>query len=149
MKRATYLYAAAGSLFFGSSLYILFRSESLLMFRWANALGLLRLIDSIRSHSPEVQPLVPAWVIYSSPFAFWIVSYMLLVRAIWFGEKSIARNLWFWAVPVISIAAELGQYPRLVPGTFDIFDLLTITASVVFAFAIITFDATQLRKESS
>jgi hypothetical protein len=74
---------------------------------------------------------------------------MLLVRAIWFAKKSIARNLWLWAVPFISIAAELGQYPRLVPGTFDIFDLLTIIAAVAFAFAIITFDATQLRKETS
>jgi hypothetical protein len=149
LKRTTYFHSAAVSLFLGSAIYLLFRSESLLMFRWATALRLLPLINTLRFYSHGFEPFIPAWFIYSSPFALWIVSYMLLVRAIWFGDKSIARNLWLWAVPFVSIAAELGQYPRLVPGTFDIFDLLTIIAAIAFAFAIITFDATQLRKETS
>lgn len=149
MKRATYLYAAAGSLLSGSAIYILFRSESLLMFRWANALGFLPFIDSLRFHVQDIKPFIPTWFFYSLPFALWIISYMLLVRAIWFEHKSIARNFWFWAVPAISITAELGQYPRLLPGTFDRFDLLTIILAIAFVLTIIALDPTQPKKETS
>lgn len=149
MKRNTYFCSAAGSLFLGSAIYILFRSESLLMFRWATALRMLPLINTLRFYSQGFGPFIPKWLIYSLPFAFWIISYMLFVRAIWFDDKPIARNFWFWPVPLISIAAELGQYPRLVPGTFDIFDLLTIVLAILFALAIIKFDAIKPRKETA
>jgi hypothetical protein len=146
-KRATYVYCAAGSLFLASAIYILFRSESLLMFRWANSLGLLPFIHSLRSYSLGLKPIIPAWVVYSLPFALWTISYMLFIQAIWFGHKSIYRVIWFWAVPVISVAAELGQYPRLVPGTFDIFDLLTIVFAVALVLTLIAVNATQPREQ--
>jgi hypothetical protein len=118
------------------------------MFRWATALHLLPFINVVRFHSRELEPFIPAWFVYSLPFALWIISYMLFVRAIWFGHKSIARNFWFWPVPLISIATELGQYSRHVPGTFDIFDVLTIILATLLALSIITCDTNNLRKET-
>jgi hypothetical protein len=138
-KRTTYFYCAAGSLFLASAIYILFRAESLLMFRWAHSLGLFPLIHFMRFYSLGVKPIIPAWIVYSLPFALWTVSYMLFIQAIWFGHKSISRVIWFWAVPVISLASELGQYWRLVPGTFDIFDLLTTAFAVALVLTIIRF----------
>jgi hypothetical protein len=148
-QRTTYFYCAAGSLLLGSAIYILFRSESLLMFRWANLLGLFPLIHSLRLYSLEVKPVIPAWVVYSLPFALWTVSYMLFIQAIWFGHKSIYRVIWFWAVPVISLASELGQYRRFVPGTFDIFDLLTIAFAVALVLTIIAFGRTEPREKQA
>ncbi|TGN74457.1 hypothetical protein EOW77_0033760 [Bradyrhizobium yuanmingense] len=73
---------------------------------------------------------------------------MLLIQAIWFGrESSISRVIWFWAVPIVALASELGQYPRLVPGTFDIFDLLTIALSVAVALGISAFESTNPREK--
>lgn len=146
-RRTTYFYCAVGTLFLGSAIYILFRSESLLMFRWANSLGLLPFIDFLRFYSQGLRPIIPAWFVYSLPFALWTVSYMLFVQAIWFGHKSISRVIWFWVVPVISLAAELGQYPRLVPGTFDILDLLTIIFAVAVVLTITAFDPSRTQED--
>jgi hypothetical protein len=148
-KRATYFYCAAGSLFLGSAIYILFRAESLLMFRWAHSLGLLPLIHFLRFYSLGVKPIIPAWIVYSLPFALWTVSYMLFIQAIWFGHKSNSRVTWFWAVPVISLASELGQYRRLVPGTFDIFDLLTIAFAVALVLTLIAFGPIEPREKKA
>lgn len=138
-KRTGCFCCAAGSVFLASTIYILFRPESLLMFRWANSLGVLPSIHSLREYSQGLKPIIPAWVIYSLPFALWTASYMLFVQAIWAGHKSISRAIWFWAVPVISLTAELCQYARLVPGTFDILDLLTIVFAAALVLAFIAF----------
>ncbi len=136
MRRATIFYSGVASLLLASSTYILFRPMSLLMFQWANALGLLPSIESARFHTRGLKGLLPEWSIYSLPLALWIVSYLLFINAIWFGRKSVARHFWLWLVPLLSIAAEVGQYPRLVPGTFDPVDLLTI---IVATGLVLTF----------
>ena len=106
------------------------------MFRWANTLGLLPSIENARFFTRGLQGLLPQWFIYSLPLALWIVSYLFFINTIWFGRKSIARTLWLWLVPLLSIVAEVGQYPQLVPGTFDPVDLLTIVVATGFVLAL-------------
>jgi len=136
-SRKFYFYSAVGSLSLASAIYVLFRSESLLMFRWANALGLLPLIHFLRSCSFILKPILPVWIVYSLPFALWTASYMLFVQTIWLGRKCIYRFIWFWIVPAVSLTSEFCQYRQIVPGTFDIFDLLTIAIAVALVLSII------------
>ncbi len=149
IRRRTYIIFATSSLLLGSTIYILFRSKSLLMFRWISAYGLMSVVNALRSHAQIIRTLLPGWFIYSLPFALWIISYLFFVRAIWFKSKSASRNSWFWCIPLISIAAELGQYPRIVPGTFDVFDLLTIGIAAATVFTIAALDTRKPTKETT
>ncbi|KPF98188.1 hypothetical protein IP86_12070 [Rhodopseudomonas sp. AAP120] len=86
-------------------------------------------------YSLGIGSIIPAWVVYSMPFALWTFSYMLFVRVIWFELRSLSAVIWLWTVPVVALASEIGQSLRLVPGTFDIIDMITIAFAIAAALA--------------
>ena len=123
---------ATSFLLLGSAVYILFRPTSLLMFRWADNLGLMVPIHALRMHCISVANYLPYWFIYSSPLAFWVAAYLLFIKAIWWKSTNPWRYFWFWCIPLISVISEIGQYLGLIPGTFDPVDLLIISLCTIF-----------------
>ena len=138
MRRTICACLAAASLLIGSMVYVLFRPTSLLMFHWADSLGLTALIHALRSYSHSAARLLPNWFVYSLPFALWVSSYLFCIRAIWWRSVCRSRYLWFWCVPITSVTAEICQYLRILPGTFDFLDLLTIGLGTAVGFSIPT-----------
>lgn len=130
---ARYIIAAAFSLFLGCGIYTVARPQSLLMFRWFDAVGLHDAISSVRGTFSWVSSAIPAPVVFSAPLALWVFSYCLLVRAIWYSEVARSRHIWFWCLPAIAVLSELGQAVHLVPGTFDLLDLCTMTTAPLIA----------------
>lgn len=114
------------SLFCGGALYLLFRSERLLMFEW---LGELRpFVLSIR---PKC--VLYDWLIYSLPDGLWLFSYVILIGAIWsFNMKGCI--LYSMPLIVIALGSELLQVTGLVPGTFDWVDLLCYSLGAICGF---------------
>ena len=115
------LYAmSAISLFCGGCIYLLFRSETLLMFMWADALQLKDSILQIRQQFTSFQ--APEIIIYALPDGLWSLSYILFIEAFWFGEK----KTWILAsiIPAIGFLSELLQFLGLIQGTFDIWDAI-------------------------
>jgi len=123
--------AGLGALALGGAIYILFRSRSLLMFSWLDWMGLGAVIDSLRLDWKDFEAHLPSAVLHSAPFALWVFAYMLLIEAIWAGEKTLRKSIWQWIVPVTAVAAEIGQLVYTVPGTFDHLDLLAIFMAIV------------------
>ncbi len=138
------IYLASSFLLMGSVVYILFRPTSLLMFNWADALGLMVPIHTLRMYCLSGTNFLPSWFIYSFPFPLWVVAYLLFVKAVWWRSASSWRYLWFWCVPLISVIAEICQYFGLIPGTFDPVDLLIIILCVAFPLSMHTLYATNL-----
>ena len=66
------------SLFIGGCLYLLYRSDSLVMFRWCQSLGVYDFIISLRP-----QGHYDNWLVYSLPDGLWMLAYVLLMGAIW------------------------------------------------------------------
>lgn len=128
-KRISSFVLAAGCLFAGTLVYIIFRPTSLLMFRWSDSLGLTGAIASLRTLS-GFDRYLPDWIVYSLPFALWVSFYLFLLRGIWWGSSSTARHIWIWCVPVIAISAEIAQSLGLIPGRFDQVDLIAIILCV-------------------
>jgi len=120
-----------GALGLGSAIYILFRPRSLLMFSWFDWMGLGALIDSLRSEWHGFAAHLPDALLGSAPFALWVLAYMLLIEAIWAGERTLRKAIWQWIVPGAAVGAELGQLSRAVPGTFDHLDLIAIFTAVL------------------
>ena len=143
-KRTISICLAIGCLLLGSALYVLFRPTTLLMFHWADSLGMTRSISTMRTWVNGFDRYLPTWVVYSLPFALWVSSYLFFIKRIWSNSTSLVRHAWFWCIPVIAIAAELAQSISIIPGRFDRVDLITIILGTILSLVAIDFN--QLNK---
>ena len=112
----------------GGLLYLGYRNTNLLMFRWANYLGLSRIVNSWRKFC--FQYPLPEWCYYALPDGLWLLSYILLINIIWNSHtwKSI---IWIYALPAIAITSELLQLLNPYFGTFDIMDIVCYLGAVI------------------
>jgi len=132
-KQSISICIAVFCLVLGTAIYLLFRPTTLLMFHWVSSVGWLGSIETLRTFVIKIDSEVPEWIVYSLPFAFWISSYLLFVRAIWWDSTSLIRHVWFWIIPVIAITTELAQNVNMLPGHYDPIDLIAIIFAIVFA----------------
>ena len=114
-------------------IYVAFRTESLAMFTWFRTLHLNGLVERVRNMASGVQ--LPYFVKYCLPNGLWIASYILATDAL--VEKN--RLLWALTLPGIAILFEFLQIWGIIPGTFDLGDLLClIIPSVLYIIYYIT-----------
>ncbi|MCL2721499.1 MAG: hypothetical protein FWD47_09200 [Treponema sp.] len=79
--------------------------------------------------------IISSFIIYSLPNGLWILSGLLLLKVF---LKQSNRILYVYSVIFIllSIFIEIGQLFKIIPGTFDILDLVTIVIFSGIGFAI-------------
>ena len=133
--RVLKIFAGFIFLIIGSYLYLKFRSETLLMFTWAENLGLNFIVSSIRESSILNSPKLE-YFIYSTPFGMWVVSFCCFIGAIWHKDISIEAIIWRLFAPAIAISSELLQFVGVIPGTFDTNDLLVLIVSTIIGISI-------------
>ena len=92
------------------------------MFRWVESLGLNEYIDRLRDMVSGIT--LNHITLYSLPDGLWLASYIIVVNTI--VSKENTKNLLFWSflLPVIAITFEILQIPGIIPGVFDVFDLI-------------------------
>ena len=120
----------------GSYIYLTFRSETLLMFKWAEYLGLDSIISSIRESSSVLNSHQINYVIFSAPYGMWVISFCCFIGAIWHKDSSASAIIWRLFVPAIAISSELLQFIGILPGTYDTNDLLVLTLSTIIGITI-------------
>jgi len=117
-------------LLLGGMVYVLFRRESLLMFRWFEALGLGRSVAWLRAQAGTAGERLPRCAVMSLPAALWLYSLTAWVRIVW--RKSGGNGLRVWLLVALAMGAgsEAAQLLGALPGCFDPVDL----ALYLFAF---------------
>ena len=120
----------------GSSIYLIYRSETLVMFGWFNALGVSDLVSKLRNFS-LFNSQIPLWIKYSLPDGLWVYSLTSLMIIIWRDVKSKSKYYWIASSIIIAIVIELGQYLRLIPGTYDILDIILCLIAFSLSFLIL------------
>ncbi|WP_298539484.1 hypothetical protein [uncultured Aquimarina sp.] len=118
------IYGCFGSIFTGSLIYILFRSNTLKMFDWFNQIGFINLIEVFREYIFKFSYLIPDWILFSLPDGLWLFSYVSTILYIWNNDITKNSLLWIFIVPTIAILSEICQAMKILPGTFDLNDLL-------------------------
>ncbi len=131
MKKKTisislYLFFVLFPLFFGGIIYLLFRSDILLMFKWIKYFGLNYWINFLKEYVGVYKPLLPNWFVYSLPDGLWVFSYTFLMILIWKDDKSRIRFFFIVFSFLLSIVLEFGQFLELIPGIFDFNDIIFI-----------------------
>ena len=119
------------TLIIGGLIYILFRTDSLVMFKWFAALSLDKPIEYLRDSTLPFKDQLPDWFLFSLPDGLWIFSYITLTLMIW-GKVNKQNLFWIFFIPFIAVSSELGQLFNIVPGTFDAIDLIFYIAGAVF-----------------
>ena len=123
-------------LLIGSYLYLKFRSETLLMFKWAKNLGLDFIVSSIRGSFESLNSDRMKYIIFSAPYGLWVISFCCFIGAIWHKDSSLSAIILRLIVPVIAVSSELLQFLGFLPGTFDINDLLVLIVSTIIGLTI-------------
>jgi hypothetical protein len=125
--------AAGLAMLVGGSAYLLWREESLLMFKWFSDVGMSPTIESLRSAALPLRSSLPGWSLYSLPEALWLLSGLLLLDVVWGIDKRHGYLFWTLCLATMAVGSELGQLLDIVPGRFDPIDLLLMLLSCVIA----------------
>ena len=137
--RGLKIFAGLIFLLIGSYLYLKFRSETLLMFKWAENLGLNYIISLIRESSSVLNSPQMKYLVFSAPFGMWVISFCCFIGVIWHKDSSVAAIIWRLFVPAIAISSELLQFLGLLQGTYDTSDLLVLIVSTIIGLTISVF----------
>jgi len=121
-----YSLASMFSLVLGIGIYLLFRNTDMLLFQWIPKLEFLKNL-----YIPVVDySIFNYMLLFILPDALWFLSGILFFRFFWFNNKKYQR-IYIFCFYVIAIIFEMCQIIKIIPGTFDILDLLFI---VITAF---------------
>ena len=120
----------------GSFIYLIYRSETLIMFDWFNALGVSDLISTIRKF-PLFDAQIPLWIKYSLPDGLWVYSLTSLMIIIWKDVNSKSKYYWITSSIIIAIIIEIGQYFKFIPGTYDSIDIFLCLIAFSLSFLIL------------
>jgi hypothetical protein len=115
----------------GGLLYAAFRSEALLGFRFARAIGGIEPVDALRSAVQGWAP--PGWVTLSLPDALWAYALAWAVERTTRPLSPAERSAWLLLPIALGPGFEIGQGAALVPGTFDPLDLVLTALAVGLA----------------
>lgn len=106
----------------GGMIYVLYRPETLLLFRVTDSLGITPLIDIARSNTSSV--VLPSFVINSLPAGLWTASYLIMMYVTTKYHSRRIRLMLALPLPSMAIVMEFMQIWEWCPGTFDIYDLI-------------------------
>jgi hypothetical protein len=126
------------TLLLGGLVYISFRQDTLKMFRWFDGINLSAVISELRLLTLPLSDHLPNWFLYSLPDGLWICSYLSVLLVVWDNVISKHNIHWLLLVPMIAIFSEIGQLFKIVPGTFDILDLIFYLGGTVLPILIFT-----------
>ncbi len=126
------------TLLLGGLIYILFRQDTLKMFSWFDNINVSAAISELRLCTVPLSGHFPNWFLYSLPDGLWLFSYLSVLLAVWDNVISKHNIHWLLLVPMVAIFSEIGQLFEIVPGTFDIFDLIFYLLGTVLPILIFT-----------
>lgn len=105
----------------GTCVYLGWRTQDLLAFRWIEYCGLSSFL---------VRPAIalPEWILYSLPDGCWVYATTSWMIMIW---KHLTP--WTWVAVVLAVVAEFGQLLGIVQGTYQTLDVLFYVAGFILA----------------
>ena len=130
-------------LFVGGMLYVLFRPQKLLFFRMAEVLGLSPVIGQWRQEAAvlgDLQSPVAAFTVYCLPAGLWAMSYVLITATLSRPLSPLKRHAAVAFIPLLGAVSELMQAARLLPGTFDPYDLILYLVPLAAYAIFVIFD---------
>jgi len=118
--------------FLGITVYTLWGSKHLIIYRWLGD-SVSGNISRIQNSSAIQNIKVPNWIKYNVPDGLWLYSLTTLIIFIWQKKLNIYSLPWILLCPFLAFGSEIGQGLKIIPGTFDVIDLLAYSLATVAA----------------
>ena len=128
-KRIIKVLIAIITLFIGGLIYVIYRSNELLMFNWFNCLGLNSVVMQLRDRFSHL--ILSEWVRYNLPAGLWLFSYMFIIDSIWNDNNGPIYRCFIIILPLVSLTSEIMQFYKIMPGTFDIIDIIGYVLAII------------------
>lgn len=132
------------ALLVGGLIYILWRSETLMMFVWFEHIGLNNVFGSMRNSTSGVSVSLPNWFLFSLPNALWLFSGLLVFDFIWGSKLSASKLFWLSFFWMVAVGAEVSQALDILPGTFDWQDM---SFMILAGFSALLFMSPSIQEE--
>jgi hypothetical protein len=116
------LISGVASLLAGAVIYLLFRSKNLLGFELLNRIGVEPWADRMRLYTADVR--LPDMVVNSLPGGLWALGYILIIDSLFGNQSRSTRIVWASVIPLLGVCSEVLQGVGLLPGVFDLWDLI-------------------------
>lgn len=118
----------------GATIYLVWRTPTILLFDWINVAGFHQPLMRLRAWMHPFRTGLPNVIVFSLPNALWVYAVTAFNVEVWRRQPtSVSKIAWCGIGPLLALAAEIGQWMALVPGTFDIIDLVTIVIATLTA----------------
>ncbi len=116
----------------GTLVYLGWRSDSLLVFRWLDLIEMTDLVARLRE-STLARPL-PPWVRYSLPDGLWVFAATNALGAVWAGGRDREARWWLFVPLGFALLSEVAQLTNRLSGTFSAGDVIAyITGGMLAA----------------
>lgn len=120
----------------GGILYLLYRPATLRLFSWADAVGLLAAVEAMREGTTVKYEHMPSWVIYSLPNGLWLFALCYFMYAVWEDVEDVRRWIWLPVGLLLGPGIEVLQAFDIVPGVFDMWDIVWMMCALSAVFVI-------------
>ena len=135
-KPRTILLHVITPLLVGSLIYIVWRSDRLLVFSWLEAVGLTIPAGHIRESARNVHHILPHWCLFSLPDGLWAYSFVATMTLIWGRISNAINGMWIGVASLLGCGSEILQSCHWLPGTYETADLVAYAAGSVFAYCL-------------
>jgi len=119
------------SILFGGLIYIIYRNDSLLMFRWFEYIQLSDYIRFIRDSLITPLPSAVKSFTDAAPGGFWTFSYTVFLMFIWNIEINRRNIFYYLIIPAAAVSSEFLQLAGLIPGTFNYLDIVSYLTGAI------------------
>ena len=109
----------------GGLIYIIFRTDSLLMFRWFEQLQISDYVYKIRESGIFSFLGYNKTIINTVPGGLWAFSYTAFILLIWNMKITSHNIIYFIFIPAAGIVSEIFQLTGTIRGTFDYIDIIS------------------------
>lgn len=125
---------AASALLVGGLIYLLLRQEPVPALRWMTPDQLQPSLQEFRHAMATFRSATPAWIFFSLPDGLWSFAYAASMSRLWAHHPGAAKLFWLLSIPILGIGFEVGQWLRLIPGYFNVTDLIVATLGASLGF---------------
>ena len=131
--RTIYFLLSLITLLCGTAIYPLFRGPDLLVWSIVPKPGFWEMWQM-----PYPKEGMASVLASSGPDFLWMLSGICLLRGLWYHERK-TQKLYLALFYLIAAGYNLGQYFDVIPGTFDLLDLLSMSGVALAEGIIWTF----------
>ena len=139
--RGIYFTIALITLLCGAAIYPLFRGPDLLIWSIAPKPDFWEMWKM-----PYPKESIPSVLVSSGPDFLWLLSGICVLRGLWYNERKM-QKLYLTIFYIIAAGYNIGQYIGVIPGTFDLIDVLSMSSVALAERVIWTFFVRRKKNE--